>query len=99
MIYIQQLISYLINFSTNDLGRNLVKNIYIQKQKAMVKSSKEWLEKAVSDGHIEYDKFTDLAEIGSGGLKYDWIDYEKIIKDSTIEVYKLYIEPRIPDII
>ncbi|KAF0538407.1 kinase-like protein [Gigaspora margarita] len=43
----------------------------------------EWLEKAISDGHInylEYNKFTNPIEIGNGGFgkvfRYDWGDCE-----------------------
>ncbi|KAF0550658.1 kinase-like protein [Gigaspora margarita] len=47
----------------------------------MEKTPVEWLEKTISDGHInylEFDRFTEPTEIGSGGFgkvfKYEWKD-------------------------
>ncbi|KAF0547190.1 kinase-like protein [Gigaspora margarita] len=52
----------------------------------MAKIPAEWLERAISDGHInylEYNKFINPTEIGSGGFgkvfKYEWKDYELIV--------------------
>ncbi|KAF0378178.1 hypothetical protein F8M41_012443 [Gigaspora margarita] len=49
----------------------------------MVDIPEEWLDKAISDGHInylEYNKFTDPVVIGIGGFgtvfKYEWRDSE-----------------------
>ncbi|KAF0527643.1 kinase-like protein [Gigaspora margarita] len=49
----------------------------------MANTSEKWLEKAISDGHInflEYNKFTVLAKIGNGGfgdvLKCEWKENE-----------------------
>ncbi|RIB24956.1 kinase-like domain-containing protein [Gigaspora rosea] len=56
-------------------------------------SSDEWLEKAISDGHInylEYNKFTDPTNIGSGGFgtvyKYEWKDCELAVALKCLKV-------------
>ncbi|KAF0510163.1 kinase-like protein [Gigaspora margarita] len=64
----------------------------------MTKTPGEWLEKAISDGHInylEYKKFTDPTEIGSG---VDTSIDEKAIKDFINELKllrKVYYHPNI----
>ncbi|RIB22836.1 kinase-like domain-containing protein [Gigaspora rosea] len=58
-------------------------NHVIHTKKIMANVQKEWLKKAISEGHIkyfEYNKFTDSKVIGVGGfgkvLKYEWKDCE-----------------------
>ncbi|KAF0471128.1 calmodulin-dependent protein kinase [Gigaspora margarita] len=54
---------------------------------------KGWLEKAISEGHInyiDYDKFTDPIEIGIGGFgkvsKYEWRDSELTVALKSLKV-------------
>ncbi|KAF0529558.1 kinase-like protein [Gigaspora margarita] len=67
---------------------------------------KEWLEKAISDGHInyiEYNKFTDRIEIGTGGFgkvfKYEWKDSSLIVALKSLRVDKNIDENIIKDFI
>ncbi|RIB27969.1 kinase-like domain-containing protein [Gigaspora rosea] len=76
-----------INVSDIDQTKSKRANKQEDKQPA------KWLDKAVSDGHInyvKYDKFTDHIEIGSGGFgrvfKCKWKDNELIVALKCLKV-------------
>ena len=59
----------------------------------MANIPEEWLEKAISEGHInyiEYNKFTDPILIGIGGFgkvhKYEWRDSELTVALKCLNV-------------
>ncbi|KAF0499725.1 kinase-like protein [Gigaspora margarita] len=74
--------------------------------KVMKNSPKEWFEQAIFDEHInylEYNKFTDPIEIGTGGFgtvtKYNWKDCELTVALKCLKVDKSLDEKSIKDFI
>ncbi|KAF0499726.1 kinase-like protein [Gigaspora margarita] len=72
----------------------------------MKNSPKEWFEQAIFDEHInylEYNKFTDPIEIGTGGFgtvtKYNWKDCELTVALKCLKVDKSLDEKSIKDFI
>ncbi|KAF0558628.1 kinase-like protein [Gigaspora margarita] len=72
----------------------------------MANTSKEWLEKSISNGHIkylEYNKFTNPENIGTGGFgnvdKYEWKDCELTVALKCLKINSSLNEKILEDFI